>query len=291
MDDNTERLAEKYNKILEDIATEAKEDKGLGNRLKFLIRLKKAPRWHQIYEFHGPDIETAALLTQYRTWWTVNPALFFTQTLRPLQGVSHPFAAAAGQCLWREQHDAWGAMIRRAHLVNFSRMQKAYDLPMERMAEILQPHFTSYTRADLIRQVSELLRRGSVLDAFIQDTCPGFIYAVGHRFTDLYVETQHGIVHPSNVSRWEQRISKTGPDREAVLLYLKSIHFMTFASTLNPMAEAIGKLLFDWTVSVERVADLSDSLPNVGPGPSYQGRQGWDASVEIFAGPLAFEGR
>lgn len=187
MIDNTEQLAEQYNQILENIATKAEEDRDLEARLKFSIQRKKPPRWHQIYQFHGPDMETTVLLTEYRAWWTVNPAHFFTQSLAPLQGVSHPLAAAAGQCLWREKHDAWGAMIRRAHLVNFSRMQKKFDLPVENMAEMLQPHFTSYSREDLISKVTELLRRGSVLEAFVQDTCPGFIYAMGQGFTDLYV--------------------------------------------------------------------------------------------------------
>jgi hypothetical protein len=185
--DDLEQLAEEYNGVLESIVSKVKKNRHLRAKLNFSIQRKKAPRWETVYEFRGPDLETVSILQEYRVSWTQDPALFLTLSLAPLQGISHPLAFAGGQCLWWERQDAWGAMIRRAHLVNFSKVQKGFDLSIEGMAEILQPYFPSYTKNELIDKGKELLRRGSVLETFAEDICAGAIFGFGREFTDLCV--------------------------------------------------------------------------------------------------------
>ena len=153
------------NSILENIVARLENDKLLREALDFTVRRKSVGRWTKVYEYQGPDLETATILNQNRDAWTQYPQLFSSICLKPIGSVRHPLVYAAGQCLWWEQHDAWTTMIKRAHCVNLSRVQKEYDMNPEDLADLLRPNFSQYSRDDLIKKIKQLLKDGSMLES------------------------------------------------------------------------------------------------------------------------------
>ena len=273
MADDVKQLAEAYNTILERIASSVEERKDLGAKLNFTVQRKNAGL-KDVYSYQGPDLETVATISKYQALWTAYPQCFFPQPHISLQGISHPYALAGALCLWCGQKNAWAAMIRRACLVNFSRMEKEFNLPIENIVHLLQPLYPG-TRDELIEKLKELLRRGSVLDCYIKDTSAGVIYAFGQNFTDLYASYLD--MDLSNVNRWEQRIGKSGAKRKAALEHLKVIGFTSLAKNLNPMAEAIQAELYSQTMSAGVRAVQSDTDTEFPLSFTV-----WDASLEIF---------
>lgn len=181
-----DRLADEYNSVLAKIVQSLQTYKDLGPRLHFSIQ-RKNERWRDVYQFMGPDHETVALLSEY--WDRADFSAHVGQVLTPLTGNHSPITFAGAQCLLHDRKDALGTVARRALMLNFSRMEKHYNLSVDEIAALLMVHFPGYAAGELYRRTKELLRRGSVLDSFVKDVSPGIILVFGKERADLSVSS------------------------------------------------------------------------------------------------------
>ena len=73
VDDDMDKATTTINSLLENVVARLENDKLLRDALDFTVRRKSVGRWIRVYEYQGPDLETATILNQNRDAWTQYP--------------------------------------------------------------------------------------------------------------------------------------------------------------------------------------------------------------------------
>lgn len=217
----------KINAILGQVYHRLEAHPTLKKDLEYVVSKKGSTAAVQrIFTFTGPDIDTFLLLQQNRDAWTVDPCRFTSILASPSISFCHPVSRAAWDCIVSEQHNAWGAMLRRCRCLVLSMLQKRYRMTLEDIVTQLKHGDVPYTEEVLDKKIKSLLEAGSKYEWLEEHLGRGVTFVLGTAISN---------------DTWERRLPKKCEDNSSrdALQYLKSMGIKEMAAHYRLMRNSI----------------------------------------------------